>query len=124
MPTGYTADIYHGKDVSFKDFVLTCARSRGALIHMREEPLDTPIRKRDNSNSYHLKEIKRLNKEIEYFNNNPPSRELLEKEYDKKVDELLNEDIIRNNEVKALKSKYEAMLDNVKKMESSNARFC
>lgn len=38
MPTGYTADIYDGKDVSFEDFVWKCARGFGALISLRDEP--------------------------------------------------------------------------------------
>lgn len=43
MPTGYTSDLYEGKDVDFPDFVMTCARAFGATITMRDEPLDAPI---------------------------------------------------------------------------------
>lgn len=123
MPTGYTSDIYHGKDVSFKDFVLTCARSRGALIHMRDEPLDSQIRKRDTSDSYHLKEIKKLNAAIEDFTNNPPTREMLEKEYHKKVNSLLEEDRIHNEQIKKLKDRYEKMLIDVKNWNPPTSEF-
>ena len=40
MPTGYTTDIYNGKDVSFRDFALTCARQFGACIMQRDDPAD------------------------------------------------------------------------------------
>ena len=38
MPTGYTLDLYNGKDITFEEFVLKCARAFGALIDMRDEP--------------------------------------------------------------------------------------
>ena len=38
MPTGYTADIYEGKDVTFEDFAMNCSRAFGALISLRDEP--------------------------------------------------------------------------------------
>lgn len=43
MPTGYTADVVDGKVTEFKDFALICARAFGALISMRDEPLDRSI---------------------------------------------------------------------------------
>lgn len=43
MPTGYTAKLYEGADQSFPDFLMSCARAFGALITMRDEPMDAPI---------------------------------------------------------------------------------
>jgi hypothetical protein len=43
MPSGYTAELYEGKDVSLPEFVLKCARAFGALIEMRDESMDAPI---------------------------------------------------------------------------------
>lgn len=43
MPTGYTADLHDGKEVTFPEFVLSCARAFGALITMRDSPMDAPI---------------------------------------------------------------------------------
>lgn len=57
MPSGYTSDIYHGKDVTFKEFALKCARNFGALMHMRDESLDTPIRLKNLEDSYHKNEL-------------------------------------------------------------------
>ena len=56
MPNGYTADIHDGKDVSFKDFALSCARAFGAFIHQRDDNVkDKPkLREKDN---YHIKKI-------------------------------------------------------------------
>lgn len=42
MPTGYTAKLCDGEQ-SFQDFVLTCARAFGALVDMRDDPMDAPI---------------------------------------------------------------------------------
>lgn len=43
MPSGYTASIYEGKPVSFREFTMGCARGFGALIDMRDDPADAPI---------------------------------------------------------------------------------
>lgn len=37
MPSCYTSDIADGKDVSFNDFVLKCARAFGACIEQRDD---------------------------------------------------------------------------------------
>jgi hypothetical protein len=42
MPTGYTA-IIEEKNATFEEFVWRCARAFGALITMRDEPLDAPL---------------------------------------------------------------------------------
>lgn len=43
MPTGYTADVCDGKVTDFPTFALKCARAFGALIMLRDEPMDAPI---------------------------------------------------------------------------------
>jgi hypothetical protein len=43
MPTGYTALVAEGQITTLRDFALTCARSMGALIRMRDEPYNTAI---------------------------------------------------------------------------------
>lgn len=43
MPTGYTYPVVDGKITEFSDFALSCARAFGALITMREDPMDKPI---------------------------------------------------------------------------------
>lgn len=44
MPTGYTAPLHDGDDISFEDFVLRCARGMAACILQRDEGLDSPPR--------------------------------------------------------------------------------
>lgn len=43
MPTGYTAAVADGKITTLREFALLCARGMGALITMRDAPLDAPI---------------------------------------------------------------------------------
>ena len=43
MPTGYTYPVCEGKVTEFPEFAILCARAFGALITMREEPMDAPI---------------------------------------------------------------------------------
>jgi hypothetical protein len=43
MPTTYTARIHEGENVTFAEFVMTCARAMGPLITMKEEPADAPV---------------------------------------------------------------------------------
>lgn len=45
MPTGYTATLME-KGQTFETFVMTCARAFGALINMRDDPLNAPIPKK------------------------------------------------------------------------------
>lgn len=51
MPTGYTAKV--GEGISFEEFVWTCARAFGALILMRDDPLDAPVPQRFEPSSYY-----------------------------------------------------------------------
>lgn len=55
MPTGYTAAI--ADDITFNDFVMSCARGMGALVMMRDEPMDAPIPERFEPSDYHTKKI-------------------------------------------------------------------
>jgi hypothetical protein len=52
MPTGYTADVCDGKQTEFKDFAMTCARAFGALIVMRDDPMDAEIPQEFAPNTY------------------------------------------------------------------------
>lgn len=59
MPTGYTAEIYHGRPVSLRDFAFGCARAFGALAHMRDAPMDAPIpAKVEPDTAYHEEQLR------------------------------------------------------------------
>jgi hypothetical protein len=43
MPTGYTHAVCDGKVTEFPEFAMSCARAFGALIMMRDDPMDASI---------------------------------------------------------------------------------
>ena len=61
MPSGYTENIYYGKEVTFKDFALGCARAFGACIMQRDDPVDEKPKIMPEE-SYHTEELKKLKK--------------------------------------------------------------
>ena len=61
MPSGYTSDIYNGKEVAFKDFALGCARAFGACVMQRDDPADVKPKIMPEE-SYHTEELKKLKK--------------------------------------------------------------
>lgn len=61
MPSGYTSSIQDG--ITFENFAMKCARSFGACIEMRDDPLDKEIPNGFKPRTYHSKEIKRLKAE-------------------------------------------------------------
>lgn len=112
MPSGLTSKIYEGKDITFKEFALLCARTFGALIHMRDEPLNAPIRKRE-LDTYYLKQLEKAKKDLADFLVNPPTEDSLAKEYEEKVERMRKEDAETNKNRQELKARYEAMLKKV-----------
>ena len=53
MPTGYTQDIYAGKDITFREYALTCARAFGAFVTMRDSPMDAELPTTFEPSTYH-----------------------------------------------------------------------
>lgn len=90
MPTGYTAIIENKEDVTFKDYIMGCARAFGALIDMRDAPHDKKIPKEFKVSNYHSKELEKAQKR--FIELNSLTIEEIEKEteraYDKKTREL------------------------------------
>lgn len=86
MPTGYTYSIYD--DISFENFVLSCARNFGALIHMRDESNEAHATLRELSN-YYTESLKSAEVKLQYFKN--LSKEQIEHECYKANDEMLKE---------------------------------
>jgi len=64
MPTGYTAELME-KGMDFKSFVLRCSRAFGALIMMRDAPMDAPVPKKFAPSDYHLKALTEAQKKHE-----------------------------------------------------------
>lgn len=102
MPTGYTADIYDGKDVSFSDFALKCARAFGACIEQRDDDLnDKPKLIEKTKDSYSLKRLEEAKKWKK-----PTKAEF--DVYVKLQTAYYNEKIDKQNKLKA---SYQKMLD-------------
>lgn len=94
--------------------MLRCARSFGALVHMREESLDAPIPDEILPSDYHLKAIKEVEKKLANFLAHRPKFEELEKRYAKYAEEKRNEILKENEKRQVLKERYTAILDKAK----------
>lgn len=108
MPTGYTAPLYEGKDISFSEFAVSCARAFGALIEMRDEPLDAAIPNEFVPTSYHQKRLEEAQKEFaEVLQwDTHEAEEQAEKAYQEARDQYL--DALKRTE--ECRQRYRAML--------------
>jgi len=115
MPTGYTLDLYDGKNITFKEFVMKCARAFGALISMKDESLNAPIPEHLEPSDYHLKEIEKAKKRLEEVNRWDEDR--AEQEADRVYEKALKKrkEFIKKNS--AIRKRYEDMLAKVLKWE-------
>lgn len=52
MPSGITSDIYEGKDVSLRDYLMKVGRQMSLAIHQRDEDSSAPIRLRKPYTAY------------------------------------------------------------------------
>jgi hypothetical protein len=111
MPSGYTAEIEKG--ISFERFALNCSRAFGALISMRDDPMDTPIPDKIEPSDYHFKEWQRARKDYELAKKITlkNAKELAKNDYENAV-KYNKKSIAEKN---ALKIKYEQMLSKVMK---------
>lgn len=112
MPTGYTAGIAEG--VTFEQFILSCARNFGALIMMRDKPSNAEIPVFEPSDFY-AKNLIESNRELERLKKMTIAEGCAES--DKEFAEAVESHRKRIAEMGVLKSKYEAMLAQVKEWE-------
>ncbi len=106
MATGYTVQIEEG--ITFKEFVLICARAFGACISMRDDPIGKEIPNEIVPSTYHLKEIESAKNKIQLLSNLSLIELTKEAKLKFKKDiDYYNESIKKNKE---LKEKYENML--------------
>lgn len=110
MPSGYTSDIYEGKDVSAKEFILKCARAFGATILMRDEPLDKeiPTFKPD---KFYLSELEKVKQKLEIYKNMSveEAQKMLDNSFEKEV-ESYHKRMKNNSE---LEERYRKVLNGV-----------
>lgn len=109
MPTGYTYEI--SKGISFDKFVLNCARAFGALITMRDDPMDAEIPDEFIPSDYHAKAIEETKKKVAYAES--LTLEQAGEEATKQYKEELAAYKKRIEEAHTLKMKYQDMLRQV-----------
>lgn len=113
MPTGYTAAIADGID--FNTFVIRCARGMGALIMMRDAPMDAPIPERFEPSDYHSKKIEEAVTRLERLRSMDDIDAYLEAWVVYNAAIKSNSDSIRKSE--DLREKYKEMLEKVQRWE-------
>lgn len=112
MPSGYTSDIYEGKNVSAQEFVLKCARAFGATVMMRDESLDKEIPLFEAS-TYHLDQIEKSKNDLEKYSQMSikETEEILIESYNKQ----LEQNQISRKEYNELEDRYMKVLKEVEK---------
>lgn len=114
MPTGYTADLYEGAQ-SFEDFAWGVARGFGALISMRDEPLDAPIPEQLLPSSYHPDRIAQAKRELARLKVATDEQLAEAQENEREEAFAYRESYVRERE--ARRQRYEAMLDQARAYE-------
>lgn len=112
MPTGHTAKILKG--CTFEEFVWSCARSMGFMIHMKESPMDAPISINSAhffDNEYYRTQVDKLTQELEVFLgfSDDDWKEYLENKYNEEINRRIENRKRKNKD----KQTYEAMLEKV-----------
>jgi hypothetical protein len=111
MPTGYTYAIKDG--ISFKKFVMGCARAFGSCVTMRDDSSDQEIPEEFPVSTYHLERLEEASKKLLEF------KKLTSEDYNKKAEEEFKDKLASYQEaVKKkvlLEDQYLVMLDKVKK---------
>lgn len=110
MPTGYTAEIADG--ISFEKFVLRCARAFGALIDMRDDPMDAEIPDEFKPSDYHQKKLETARVELAEAKSITLEDAAVKAEQNYRKELEQHEKYLADK--KELKTKYTAMLQLVK----------
>lgn len=107
MPTGYTA-VLNERDVTFKEFAMRCARAFGALVLMRDDPMDADIPDEFKPSPFYAESVKRDEDEIARVRamTDDELEEASGAEYQKAVRE--QRDSLAKDQV--TRSRYESML--------------
>lgn len=112
MPSGYTSDLYEGKEQTFAEFVMQCARAFGACIDMRDDPWDKPIPEEFTSDdSYHTKGLEDAQKGLAEAKamTLAKAERCAQEDYDKAL--AAHHETLKRRE--AIRVRYTAMLDQV-----------
>lgn len=112
MPTEYTADVKNGKITELSEFALRCARAFGALIMMRDEPMDATIPDEFKPDSYYIKALADAREELAKVRALSPAEcEAEAKKFHKQQVQARKE---RRERYRVEYARYKAMLDKVR----------
>lgn len=123
MPTGYTSIVADNENFTFPEFAMRCARNFGALIMMRDEPLDAPIPEKFEPSDYYKNEYEKAKAAYENFIVNPPSDEDLEKQYNEYVAHETERFAADSAEKDIKRRRYNAMLSKVLKWQPPTLEY-
>lgn len=117
MPTGFTAPIYDGEDITFEQFANSCLRNFGIYLRFEGQYPNLSryeIPDKICPSDYYKKKYEEAKAKYEKHLARPKTKEELEAEYIVYVKGVIkdNEDIAKENE--ALKNRYNAMLSKVR----------
>lgn len=114
MPTGYTAKVQKG-DETFGQFVWGCARAFGALVTMRDAPVDAPVPEAFEVSDFYYGSVSRAETRLAEL------RDMTDEEAETAALEEANEAREYNDQAQAQRAQeranYESMLAKVKAWE-------
>jgi hypothetical protein len=74
MPTGYTHNVQDGTITEFRDFAMQCARAFGALVLMRDDPMNAEIPDKFDPTNYHVEALREAQKELDLLDSMSPEQ--------------------------------------------------
>lgn len=113
MPTGYTAGVADGTVTDFKQYAIQCARNFGALILMRDEPLDAEIPEKFEPSNFELNNLVKAEKELGEMLSLSDSQLKLKMEAEFDAEMKSYQRFVAERREK--RKRYEAMLDKAKR---------
>ncbi len=111
MPTGYTADIYDAKNVSFQDYLLHCCRAFGACLDQRDDK-SSDLPRLQKPTDYYQKELDAAEKRLEQLRKLSASQ--AEKKAKKEREEAIQQRRERDQKAMNALFRYKSVLHEVR----------
>lgn len=119
MPTGYTAKVGDGTVTEFAEYAIQCARNFGALILMRDDPMDAEIPESFEPDNYYRDRVIKLKDELRDVEAMTPEEcELAAATEFSNAIEYRTKSI---EKYRAIRKRYEAMLDKARRFRPPTA---
>jgi predicted DNA-binding protein YlxM (UPF0122 family) len=109
MPTGYTAPLYEGKEISFEEFMLRCSRAMMPTILLRDRDSDVlPTEENVVESDFYAKRL--VEAQTEYARLHDLSLEEIASEHQAELEETSRRNAETVADCEAKRERYEAML--------------